>query len=485
MINSFSLVNKRNISSLINVFLLFLTTIILAYAIVYKNYYVMFLIGSLFLGLILVKSNVLPIAFILIVVSFTEWGVEYGYLPPQIMWAPELMSGLLFIKALVYRNISRQKINLFGMKVIVGFLVIVFVSILFNGSNLISALLFLRLLFRYYLLLLAILNLDFEEKQMKLINNILIFIFLAQLPLSVVKMIIYGPSERSLALSSHSVSAIIPLIAIGFLLSFYFFYRRSLVYILLSLGFVGFSIIGEKRAFFLFLGISIVYIGWFFRNDVKNLLKYILIGILLFTVSSYFIFRLIPSLNPQNKVWGKFDPGYVLNYSYHYTTQTSPQKKTIGRTSTSINIFNRLYDQGIDNFLFGFGPGIIIMSMFETFDMRELTSTKFGVGYGTNGLSWLGLQVGYLGAIVFFLLFYLILRRAHDYFKKETDSYWCSFALGMCVFTFIFLLSSLTYSPFFNHDAISSIFFCLVGFVIVRNQLGEENVSIHNSSSGE
>ena len=230
MINLISSIN-RNLLHLVLIGAIFLSTVIIGYATTYKNYSIIFFTGAIFLIFITLNYYIAPFILIFFIIAFSEWAVEYQLLPPQIMWIPELLCLLLFAKAIIIKVSNKEKINLFGIWIILGFITVSSVSLLYNKIGVISALLFFRLILRYYLLFLAVINLDFDDKSMKLINISLIFIFIIQLPLSVIKLFIYGYDygEKSLGLSSHELSTIIPLIAIGFLLSYYFLYRKDLL----------------------------------------------------------------------------------------------------------------------------------------------------------------------------------------------------------------------------------------------------------------
>jgi hypothetical protein len=117
-------------------------------------------------------------------------------------------------------------------------------------------------------------------------------------------------------------------------------------------------------------------------------------------------------------------------------------------------------------------------SRFAVANRRGALMDRFGIEYGTGGLFWLALQVGFFGAIVYLLLFYRILRRAVYYFAVEVDPYWRSFGLGMVVFSFTMLFMSSWYSPYFKSDSIASFFFCLAGFIIRRTEvIGTAHVS--------
>jgi hypothetical protein len=452
-------------------------SIFISLSIVYKNYDLLFVAAALVLGGLLFKLRVFPVVLILLIIAFADWAVEAAYLPFQIMWLPELMTALLFIKSIGEKVIAKKKIAAPGLLPVVIFLLVALASLLLNSSGIVPALLLLRLLFRYYLLFLAVINLELNEDGLKTIINVLIFIFLVQIPLSVVKLLVFGQGEQSLGLSSHSVSTIFPLIAIGFFYSFYFLHKKRQAYIWGILAFIGFSIVGEKRAFIFYLPVLLVFLTWMLRKQLRPQPGVIVFGIVIALVSFYLVARLIPTLNPQREVWGEFNPRHVINYALNYETAVSARGYPIGRISTTIEVFKSLKRAGLSGFTFGYGPGSIIKSMFSEYDRKDVVKTRFGVEYGWNGLSWLGIQVGYLGALVYFFLFYFLLRNSFSLFRSEQDSYWQSFALGMVAFSFSLLLTGIAYSPFFNHDAVAAFYFSLAAIVILRRRSLEEPAS--------
>ncbi len=461
--------NRRALPAWILAVLLILG-IFISLSIVYKNSYLFFLTAALVLGVLVIKLRIFPVVFILLVIAFTDWAVESTYLPFQVMWLPELLSALLFLKSLGEKIILKKKFIVPGLRPVLIFLLLALFSLLVNSSGVIPALLLLRLLFRYYLLFLAIVNLEFNEKSQKLVINVLILIFLVQIPLAVVKLLVFGQGESSLSLSSHAVSTIFPLIAIGFFYSFYFLYQKKPAYIWGILAFVGFSIVGEKRAFIFYLPVLLVFLTWTLRKKIRLRPGILLFGAALAAVSFYFVGRLIPTLNPQKRVWGAFSLRHIVDYARDYETAVSAGGYPVGRVSATVEVYKTLEQRGLVGLAFGYGPGSIIKSLFSEYNRKDAIKARFGVEYGWNGLSWLGIQVGYLGALVYFSLFYGLLRKSYSLFRTEQDPYWRSFGLGMVAFSFTLLITSLAYSSFFNHDAVAAFFFCLAAIVIWRRQ---------------
>jgi hypothetical protein len=385
------------------------------------------------------------------------------------MWFPELLSGVIFLKAVIQSLTSGKKFKTIGLKFVTIFLFVMLGSVIFNGTDVVSALLMGRLLFRYYLLLLAMINLDLNEKETKSILGVMMFIFILQLPLSVIKLIIYGPGERPLGLSAHALPTIVPLIAIGFLYAFYFLYRKKTIYILGILSFVGFAFIGGKRAFVFYLIALIVFLTWIVRRQIKLNYAVIFLGAFIVFASFYFAARLLPTLNPQNRVWGSFDLKFIIDYAISYETHIRETGLSTGRVSTTVNVFNNLNKNGVLHSIFGFGPGIIIRSMFSAYDRTDAFESRFRVRYGITGLTWLGIQVGYLGLLVFFLFLYFLTRRAYQYFLSEQEGFWRSCALGIVGFSFSLILTGMLYDPFFSNDSISAFYYCSIGLALINS----------------
>ena len=128
--------------------------------------------------------------------------------------------------------------------------------------------------------------------------------------------------------------------------------------------------------------------------------------------------------------------------------------------------------------MFGFGGGAILQSRFENYDRDWLNQTgRFGIIYGMTNLNSLALQVGYIGAILYILLFFLIMKKCINYYNKEKDSYWKSFGLGMIGFSFIMLFSGLFYNLIFEDDLVPVVYFLLAASIIkLKNKLESKKI---------
>jgi hypothetical protein len=452
-------------------------------AIADNDFNIMLISWTVLLGVLVLKSSFLAIAIILFISFFGNWLEGLGLIPPQINWLVEVLIFLLFLKAFSTKIFRKEKLNLTGMSIVFLFLIICFFSYLINSVSYFHTLFFLRLVFRYYLLFLAVINLDFDEKSMKLLNKILIFLFFIQIPTAVIKWLIFGQGETAIGtydIHGGGLSTVIPLIAVNFLLAYYFFYKASKSYILAAICFVAFGLIGGKRAILLFVPIVVIFLGWFMRDRTKNFLRYILIGCLLILLTGYASIKLIPSLNPQKTRGGEVDFNYLASYFADYSMRTH-RGSSAGRIATSINVFRILKNTGLENILVGLGPGSYIETRFRGLRTTLKERGELPIMYGTTGLSWLALQAGYLGVLIYFLLFVLILTAASQYYKSEPKGYWKSFGLGMVGFSFIMLWISIAYWAVYTGDLIPMVYFLLAAFLVKRrnNNKKEMNSSMN------
>jgi hypothetical protein len=427
-------------------------------------------------ALLVWRSNLITLLIIIFTVFFGDWLIDLDILPHQFMWILEFFISLLFVKALLNRMIRREKIVFVGGWVFFGLLCVCMFSFYLNGSGILNLVLFLRLAVSSYLLFIAVINLEINEKEKKLIMYTLLGLIIIQLPVALVKMTIYGQGEQAIgtyAYAGGTQSTALPLIVIGFGLSFFLTYKKSMYFIGLVVGGIAFAIIGGKRGFIFFLPLVIIYLSWHLKDDIKNLFKYTVVAGTIFLLAFYFALSFVPTLSRSGELGSRFDPTYALSFATGYTT-SQEGGLSWGRTSSNINVFINLSAKGTFPFLFGIGPGSAMKSRFDAADTRTKIMEEFGVGYGITGVSLMAMNIGYFGYIFLLLLLLVIMKKCSSYYKRETDNLWRSFGLSMAVFSFVMIVMELFYAPLLLLGLIPIIYFCLCGFLVLKdNELRE------------
>ena len=253
-----------------------------------------------------------------------------------------------------------------------------------------------------YIYFVVLVNSD-EEEEFRSVSKYLIFLILLQIPVSLLKYALLGQSEHGLigtiSTKAGSLSTIFPLFAISFLFAKYLFESRK-IYILLIGGYVLMGIIGEKLAIGLYtpLIIVLIYIIYKFKEGTlisNNTLTNLLVVALLGLVSFYFTVRLNPHINPDKKIWGRFNLDYVMSYSYRYVNK-APNKQELQRVAALQYFTNYLVKRGGTELLVGEGAGKLVESKLKSEKGSMLK--QYGVRYGgRTSFIWLWLRTGLLG----------------------------------------------------------------------------------------
>jgi len=409
--------------------------------------------------------------------------VELGIIPNQVSWSIEAIIVLLFLNALRQKAATHERFILFGAGFYVAFVVVCLLSRALNNTSFFYFLLFGRLCLRFYLLFLILLNLDLPENLIRRIHKLLVLLFAIQIPVALIKSFFFGIGEQTIgtyALSGGGNSTVIPLVAICFAICYYFLYRKHMYYLLLGLGFLVFGFIGGKRAIVPVVPALIAITAFTcirYKQQIIPFGKWRVMPLLLLTLVTvpaifYCGVRLMPTLNPDNKIWGRFSPEYAINYMREYNRGVAGEDLSYGRIETTIRIFQYLRDRGFKAILFGFGPGEFIMSSFGNRDYNYFTNLigKLGVSYGVMTLNFLALQVGYIGAAIWIAFFGYAWLRLHSFARKETVPYWQAYMKSMECVSLVAIFMSLAYNNvFLEDDLMGLIYMMLLAFAVRRH----------------
>jgi len=406
---------------------------------------------------------------------------ESGFLPKPLAVTTEISIILLFAIAILSK-IGRGQVprwHLFS-----GFLMICFVaacSMFFNQTEPVRAIFSLRLLYRFYFLYLALINLDLDEKTLKKFNFYLLILLVGQLPVVAYKFHLQGMAETTMGAYGRggSLTAMLPVVVTFYLAAFYFLEKPRKLYPIIGLGFILFSIVGAKRAILFFYPIEFLAIYYFIYCKGKQVDPFrkagvLILSIIAMTVVSATVLHFNPTLNPEQKVGGSIDPAYALSYAREYTTRETEFGYTTGRFSTTRRIFSVLYNDGVSRLFFGFGPGAYTASILDAQgDYKRVyqLEKRLGIGYGFTSMNRIAIEYGLLGAMAFALIpiaFCFICRRQY---RLEIDPYWHAFAGGSMGFAFAMLAFFIVYqhSAFWG-DTLPALYFYAMAVIFTRSR---------------
>jgi hypothetical protein len=401
--------------------------------------------------------------------------IDYGLIPHQLSLLSEASIYLLFLYSLITSSRGHRAYRLDMFPLFLIFMIGSLFSIIINYSFNFQPIFGFRLILRFFIFYLALINLGLNSEDFKKINRLLFVLFIIQLPVSAVKLYFHGVTETTHGtFAGGGLTTIIPIVAIGYLSGFFAFYKPKAVYWFLAICFILYGIVGAKAAL-LFL-YPLTFLGLYYLIYVKGksirLTRHfmvIIVLLLLSSASAVTIVKLNVRLNPERVVGGSVDFKTALQRSKDYTTGTAfgGTAYTAGRFSTTMWAFNVISHEGIGRILFGFGPGSLTRSVFGYFTNAKLYS--IAKSYGQTAMVYILIEEGLFGVIVFTTIFLIFLHRSWKWYFIEKEPYWKAFSLGTLVFAALNLFIYFTYNRLpVTGDTVPPLYYYVMAIIYYR-----------------
>ena len=425
---------------------------------------------------------------IYVIFFFVFFGNSLVYLkviPPHVTLMTELAIYFLFCYSLISSKKDNRDYHFHLCVLFAFFLIIAFCSVFINERLDLGLIVSFRLIFRFYIFYVALINLGLDDRILRKINMLLFVLFILQLPAVAAKFCVYGVHERTQGTyqmgSEGKTTMMIPIIALGYLAGYYFFYNRRRVYLLLGIGFILFAVVSAKAAHLFVMPITFfgLYYLIFIRarnmGFVRNLTMIAFIVCFSIAVAGAVI-KFSSRLNPEQKVGGTLNFSHALDYSKKYTTgMRHDQISAGGRFATTMLTLRVVWEGGPGRILFGYGPGSATGSRLKT-KINEETFLIAG-SYGNTGFTVVLAEYGLFGAFVFGLIFIIFAYMSLKWYNYEKEHYWKAFATGSVVFAFLNLACFFGYStvPILG-DIIPPLFYYAMAVTYLRlNKIREAN----------
>jgi len=273
-------------------------------------------------------------------------------------------------------------------------------------------------------------DIEFNVYRGKYVGSVILTVLFIQVFLSIIKVLflgintdieIYEPIVGSISAGGAGTAVVVPVMA----LIFYWVFKnrkfdRKDWFVAISFIIIAFA--STKRQPIVFFPLILYLLFSYVKKGlrVSAIVKYLPIVILLLIVGV----KLNPSLNPDNKVWGRFDIGYATNYASKYYFGTPD--------------INEVLSDNYD-FSFGRGGGFVYYFQPAKLNLNTLEELLWGKGryevatrargrFTATGRSDYGIEhsglmgeagamlysFGYLGTILMFLLAIAIIITLHD-----------------------------------------------------------------------
>ena len=386
---------------------------------------------------------------------------------------PEALVLALLLKVLSVRRSSGRPVRLVGILPVTGFVICLALSAITTSSGSVAALLFVRHTMVFYLMFITALNMDLNPRSYRIVTSLLILIALVQLPVALLKFAQFGIMEGgwvgTLPMHAGQLSTVMPLFVIAFLLAGYCWLGKSYLLALVPC-FLAFGILGEKRAvaFFFPLVLVVVYSLWVYdragRRALLNQAGAFRMTLLAWIIAAmsfgglYVAGRSLYSLNPEQRMGGRFDLLWAVQEMWDYTTgvnlageqyndniNQSGGDLTTGRVSSTILTVTDLTISGPIVLALGRGPGLLIESALTEESLFESYMTV-GIRGGKTGFVWMMQQVGLLGVVFFVALHAVLGYRLWKIYRRALSPGNKAIGLALISALFVFLLDFFAYS---------------------------------------
>ena len=258
-----------------------------------------------------------------------------------------------------------------------------------------------------YLYFIVILN-ERNDKIIKAIFSTLIFLYSVQLIAALIKYLTVGQMELyigTISYSEGSLSTLIPLMSISYLYSKYLHSKKNYLLVLI-IFFILFGIVGGKRALLYFIPLILVCITIFYSLKTKISITILFrrsfatlgLAIAMIVLSA----KMIPTLNPEGKIFGSFDIDHVLSFSKEYTYGAKSTRMT--RAEGLKYFAGYIFDKDAPTMVFGEGAGKLVASSYSSHTAVDAIDFHYNLKYGGRvGIIYTFLQVGILGLILYIM----------------------------------------------------------------------------------
>jgi hypothetical protein len=173
--------------------------------------------------------------------------------------------------------------------------------------------------------------------------------------------------------------------------------------------------------------------------------------IILVPVIIYFGFRLNPSLNPEKKMWGSFDPQFAMDFSLNYSgvsEEKLAEGAAQGRWGSSLAIISNVFSNPLSsNNMLGSKR-----SRSGYVDLDEFDSEAYGIMSAGVMISTIGvylLTMGWPATLLWIMISILIIRTIQDRHTRFILLFLYSWGIifysgmfGVGLLTYIAILSS-------------------------------------------
>jgi len=388
----------------------------------------------------------------------------------------------LFVRSTL-NNLAKE--HIFKARLIIIFTILVFIGATINKASLLLQLRLYIDLVIGPMFLYVVITIKNPIKLFNKYKNIIVLLLIVQLIAVTYKFIFVGIQEDyligTMSNAEGSLSVMFPLFVLAIIIPI-MLYKFKFKYLFVIASTIYFSVVGDKRAMVLFFPL-IFLVGYyfysrFFLGKFLNLKK-VFIAVSLGLVVIYIGVRTLPTLNPQNKVWGEFNFNYAGTYIIDYNAygDTHRSGRDYSRLNAPMYFIEELANIDIKSLTFGMGP-----VLFNSKTLHTVSGGADQLGYGYQGrasFNYLLIQLGFLAVAIYLLYYFSLFRRVLFKVKFQADSQKKKLLISILIMFFIWILDFLFYSTVcINELSIVLSLHLLIGLVLRKDYNSNTNFNL-------
>lgn len=272
--------------------------------------------------------------------------------------------------------------------------------------------------YKYFIpvaLFFGIRGLQLTSEQNNYYAHLIIKLMWFQIAFSIVKLMILGFRENIIGSIGNTggnigITFAICSIVLYWLLKGKEFKGRSWWFVLLVLII---PMASNKRAIWLLYPIILTLL--ITHQITRQTLRKIAYAMFLVPVVLYLGFRLNPTLNPERKLWGSFDPQFATDYIFSYSGVSAEKRESDlarGRWGTAMTVMSNVFQRPLSTqSLLGFPR-----SRTGRLDLEEFNMEDYGLAYGaiTSGIVMMLLQNGWPATLLLLLVYMYMIATIPD-----------------------------------------------------------------------
>jgi hypothetical protein len=438
----------------------------LIYMMLTPVWWLMFLAVAIMIAIFI--NDKVAILIILATLFVFHWlfGV-FRAIPKEITWLPDVIILIMAAKILYLQakknRWERTPIDL----IMLSILLLGIISAVYNNVAGVTLLFGFRKFFKYTLMFFILRNIEQETKFYRFFMILLFILALLQIPVTIVQAIHFGTTGKDVAdnvsgtLGGKATGAMALFMSfiISMMMGFYT-QTKKVVFLLVSAGFLIPIILGSGQ-FGLLIAPLAALICWILGRplNLKNIVKIPLI-------ISIIIMLVLPGINYHDARYKGNLMKFLRSPTELYSLNIQKRKEgTFGRFQV-IDVAHQLLLDNIPQLIVGFGPGNASQSYFSEYSGKL---DKEYQGFKIWGIQYTAtiLEYGFLGLILFLLLFLQLWRVNRQFYHRTKNQFWKAISVGYNGLLFVYTVGSF-YNPVWYYDILSFTFWFITAGLVVQ-----------------